>query len=121
MTARKVLIEPTSLGSRGQRYRVSYLGSIIIESSRNPEFDACRALLALGITGTLQVWRPGRTKADMRLDVERGAKLTIRETDEHGPRLVRWEPFSGDRASNVVLSRRVESRTADRELAATLT
>jgi len=57
----------------------------------------------------------------MRLDIERGAKLTIRETAEHGPRLVRWEPFSAERPPNAILSRRVESRTADRELAATLT
>jgi hypothetical protein len=56
----------------------------------------------------------------MHLDIERGAKLTIRETDDRGLRLVRWEPFSADRAHSAVLSRRVESRTADRELAATL-
>jgi hypothetical protein len=56
----------------------------------------------------------------MRLDIERGAKLTIRETAEHGPRLVRWEPFSAERPPNAILSRRVESRMADRELAATL-
>jgi hypothetical protein len=115
-----IVIEPTTLGERGQRYRATYLGSILVESSRTPEFDACRALLARGITGRMEVRRPGRASADMHLDIERGAKLTIRETDDRGLRLVRWEPFSADRAHSAVLSRRVESRTADRELAATL-
>ena len=56
----------------------------------------------------------------MFLDIERAAKLTIRETDDRGLRLVQWEPFSADQAPNAALSSRVESRTADRELAATL-
>jgi hypothetical protein len=99
---------------------MTHAGKVLIESTRNPEFDACRALLARGITGRLEVWRPGRVSADMRLDIERGARLTIRETDDRGLRLVRWEPFSTDEAPNAVLSGRVESRTADRELAATL-
>jgi hypothetical protein len=96
------------------------LGSVLVESSRNPEFDACRALVALGITGKLEVRRPGRVSADMHLDIERGAGLTIRETDDRGLRLVLWKPFTADQAPNAILSGRVESRTADRELAATL-
>jgi hypothetical protein len=46
----------------------------------------------------MEVRRPGRASADMHLDIERGAKLTIRETDDRGLRLVRWEPFSADQA-----------------------
>jgi hypothetical protein len=72
-------IEPTALGDRGQRYRVTYLGEVLIESARNPEFDACRALLARGVTGTLQIWRPGKAAPDARLDIQRGAKLTVRD------------------------------------------
>jgi hypothetical protein len=116
-TWRSASLVPTA--ERSQRYRTTYLGSILIESSRNPEFDACRALLARGVTGKLRVWRSGRASADMCLDIERGTGLTIRETDDRGLRLVRWEPFSADQAPNAILSGRVESRTADRELAAT--
>jgi hypothetical protein len=54
--------------------------------------------VAQGVTGRLEVRRVGRLFADMRLDIERGAKLTIHETDEHCSRLVRWEAFSTDRA-----------------------
>jgi hypothetical protein len=41
-----------AVGERGQRYRVTYSGSVLIEGTLNPEFDACRALLAVG-------WRSG--------------------------------------------------------------
>ena len=46
-----VVIIPAGLGKRGQQYSVTYLGSLLVESTRNPEFDACRALRARGITG----------------------------------------------------------------------
>ena len=54
-------IEPSHVvGDRGQRYRVTYAGEVLSESTWNPEFQACRAPLARGITGKLQVWRPGK-------------------------------------------------------------
>jgi hypothetical protein len=65
--AHSILIEPTTIGDRGQRYRVTYLGNIIVESTRNPEFDACRALLTRGITGKLEMWRAGKTHPDVTL------------------------------------------------------
>jgi hypothetical protein len=112
MMPHSIEIEPTTLGDRGQRYRVTYLGRVLVESTRNPEFDACRALLAQGITGRLLVRRAGRVCADLALDIERGARLTIRETDAAGPRLVRWEPLPGNKVQTTPLSRRVSSRTA---------
>jgi hypothetical protein len=75
-----------------QRYRVNYAGNLLVDSSRYPEFDACRALLALGLTGKVEVWRHGAAFPAMRIDIERGARLTISETEDHGPRLVRWRP-----------------------------
>jgi hypothetical protein len=44
------------------------------------------------VTGRLEVWRPGRPCADIQLDIERGAGLTISETDKHSLQLVRWSP-----------------------------
>jgi hypothetical protein len=64
----------------------------LIESSRDPELDACRALVAIGITGRLAVWRSGAAHAASRVDIERGAKWSAVETD-HGPRFVPWQPF----------------------------
>jgi hypothetical protein len=112
-------IGPTTLGDRGQRYRVTYLGKVLVESTRNPEFDASRALLAWGVTGTLEIWRRGKSAPDARLDIQRGAKLTVHENDT-GLRLARWEPRTGDDAQMAPLSCGGRARTADGELAATL-
>jgi hypothetical protein len=89
----RIIIEPTTLGDRGQRYRVKWAGGTLIEYTRNPEHDACRALLARGITGRLEVWRAGAELPASSIDIERGAQWTISETGEHGPLLVRWKRF----------------------------
>jgi len=114
-----VEIEPTKLGKRGQRYRVTYLGKVLIESTRNPDFDACRALLARGITGKLLVRRAAASSHHLAIDIERGARLTVHETDTVGPRLARWKRRPEGDAQTAAVSCAVSSRTADRELAAT--
>ena len=88
-TMQNVMIIPAGLGKRGQQYSVTYLGGLLVESTRNPEFDACRALLARGITSELAVWRRGAAAPCMMLDIVSGAGLTISETDKNGLRLVR--------------------------------
>jgi hypothetical protein len=65
---------------------------VLIEDTWNPEFEACRALLAKGIKGKLQAWRRGKQHWDMQLDIERGAGLTVEENEHHGPKIVRWRP-----------------------------
>jgi hypothetical protein len=92
-SATRVEIEQTNLTEYGQRYRVIYSGEILAEGRRNPIFDACRALLAWGTTGRLEVWRPGKESADMQLDIERGALSGIRETPTQSLRLVPWHPW----------------------------
>ena len=84
MTTHSVIIEPTSLGVRGQYYRVRFRDEILVQYSRVPEFDACRALLARGITGRLSTYM-GNEYPHLILDIEKAAKWTIRE-DEH------WAP-----------------------------
>jgi hypothetical protein len=118
MIQHTIEIEATTLGDRGQRYRVTYLGNVIVESTRNPEFDACRALLTMGVTGRLEVWRIGSSAPDARLDIERGAKLTTEEGDRQTLRIVRWKPHTGEASRSVIISGRPSPRTADRELAA---
>src|SRR5690242_11499679 len=59
----------------GARYRVTYLGKTLIESARDPEFEACRALLAKGVTGTLVTYSPGSFVPRMRVDIAKGAQL----------------------------------------------
>ena len=60
----KVTLHPFE--SRGPknwyRYNVQFEGKIIVESSADPEHDACRAMLALGKTGSLHCYDETGTK-----------------------------------------------------------
>jgi hypothetical protein len=88
----RIKIETKKLGQRGQKYRVIFADSILVESSRKPEFDACRALLAKGITGKIETWRQGAVLPAMRIDIEHGARLTVAESDKGGPCFALWHP-----------------------------
>lgn len=69
-------------------YNVLFDDKLLVERSREPEFDAARALLAQGITGTL-ILCDGKTGIPRTIiDIERAAKLTVKE----GP-----APFRGVR------------------------
>jgi hypothetical protein len=88
----RIEIERPHYTLAGARYRVTYLGATLIESARDPDFEACRALLARGITGTLVTYSPGGSVPRMRVDIEQGAKLTIVENAKDGPRTARYRP-----------------------------
>jgi hypothetical protein len=46
---------------------------------RDPHSVARRTLqLSRGVTGGLEIWRLGKAAADMELDIERSAGLTVR-------------------------------------------
>jgi hypothetical protein len=89
----RIVIEPTaSRTTRGQVYRV-YFGGELIKTSWCPEFDACRVLVARGLTGSLEVWRAGKAHADMTIrDIRVGARLTVEE-GTRGPLIVPWRPW----------------------------
>jgi hypothetical protein len=88
----RIDIQRTHYTSTGARYRVTYLGAVLIESAGDPEFEACRALLGRGITGTLVTYSPGSSVLRMRVDIEQGAKLTTIENAKDGPRTARYRP-----------------------------
>jgi hypothetical protein len=71
----RIEIEPISMTRTGQRYRARYAGAMLVKSSRYPELDACRALRARGITGTIQVWHSDAMYAAMHVDIEQGAAI----------------------------------------------
>src|SRR5262249_29506705 len=73
-------------GVRGPVYRVLHAGEVLLEGCRCPLFEACRALLAKGITvGRLELWRSGMASWDLAVDVTVGAKLSVVETETEGP------------------------------------
>ena len=88
----RVEIERTHYTSTGARYRVTYLGETLVESARDPTFEACRALLARGITGTLVTYGPGSSVPRLRVHIEQGAKLMTIDNANDGPRFGRYRP-----------------------------
>ena len=90
----RIEIEPTHRTPDRQMYRVWHQGKVLVESSWDPEFTACRALMALGIRGQLECQLIGAAHAGLRLDIERGAGLRTIETREDGPRIGKWVPFT---------------------------
>ena len=119
-TCQCIWIEATGLGGRGQRYRVTHNGVTLIESTKNPEFDSARALLARAIVGQVEVWRHGASFPAMRFDVEKTAKLTIEDGDRSGPRFTRWQPRSEEANGNAVSTSGGYARTAEDEAPANL-
>ena len=102
--AHRIYIEPTTIrGERGQYYRVHYRGAPLIDETWNPEFDACRALIARGIVGRLEVWSFGKNHPDMLLpDIAKAAKWTVKENETRGPHFVSWQPRPEDLSQNAV-------------------
>jgi hypothetical protein len=91
----RIDVERTHYTSTGARYRVTYLGETLVEGARTPLFDACRALLAKGITGTLAMYSSGSSVHHAKVDIEEGAQLTVAEGDKASPRLARYRPHPG--------------------------
>ena len=89
----RVFLECIKHTDTGARYRVTYKNEVLLESSRDPEHDAARALINNGITGTQETWRQGATFATTRLDIEDAARWRIIEGSSRGLRRVRWNPF----------------------------
>lgn len=89
----RVTLERIGSGARGDRWRVTHAGGVVlVDSSRDPEHYACRALLALGVTGTVETWHAGAKHAAMRIDIEHGAGRSVSES-QTGLRNRRWVPF----------------------------
>lgn len=93
-TRRKITVHPLKVDRRGRPYSVSFDGETIIPKTYNPSHDACRSLTEQGYRGALEVWGQGETYPRMIInDIERAAKLTVSETERHGPRVVRYKPL----------------------------
>jgi hypothetical protein len=77
--AHRIVIEPPGIrGERGQRYRMHFEGTVLIDDTWNLEFEACHALVARGITGRLETCRTGKTHRDMIVpDIEARRNHTV--------------------------------------------
>ena len=88
----RIDIECTHYTSTGARYCVNYLGEVLIESTRDPEYEACRTLFGRRIVGTLVTYGPGSEVPCSKIDIEKGAKLTTIDNATKGPRTGNYRP-----------------------------
>jgi hypothetical protein len=83
----KVIVRPTGqFGRRGEFYEAHHDGKLLCRSIE-PVFDACRALVELGVTGVADFG--GR----LVVDIEKGAQLCVVENRRTGPRFGSWRAF----------------------------
>jgi hypothetical protein len=67
---------------------MSYRDRTLIDSTREPPFEACRALVAI----SFEMWG-GKSYPRMIVhNIEKGAKLTVAEGETTGPRFARYQP-----------------------------
>ena len=72
LTARLHPIKPKK---GGEVYSVIFRGKLLVERSKEPEFDAARALLAKGITGKLTLLDGKTGKPRIVIDIEQLAQF----------------------------------------------
>jgi hypothetical protein len=91
---------------RGRRYTATVIGeaALLISGSRDPEHDACRALVRRGHEGPVQFSRRG-TPTLLVKSARIGAGRCIEENTFRGPRLAKWKPHPMATAKDVVAVR----------------
>jgi hypothetical protein len=69
----------------------------VVRDAWEPAFECARVLAAKGITGSITFIDGVTGKPRFTLtDIEKGAKLTVRENRRDGPCLCKWQPFPND-------------------------
>src|SRR5262245_1935592 len=101
----RVYIKMQCYTQRGPVYQArleSPDGPLLVNTSLEPLFAASRALIALGITGKIEMWDGERPYPRMSGDISKLAKLTVREDGATPPTLCRWRPFPAARGEQKV-------------------
>jgi hypothetical protein len=74
-------------GEAGYVYSVGYDGKLLVKRSRDPEFDAARALMITGMTGNLTLC-DGKTGIPRTIiDIEKAAKQRVADESKKGLRV----------------------------------
>ena len=98
-------LHPHWVGGRaGYLYSVIHDGKLLVERSRDPEFDAARALVAKGVTGKLTML-DGKTGVPRTIiDIEGAAKLRVVEESVNGLRFRKVTPAGEDYSPETAIS-----------------
>ncbi len=86
-------IRRTDFSNRGPVYEVTHNETVIIPRTTKPAADGCRALVALGLSGSAEMWNDAMCCMTFQ-DIERAALLTTTEGEMSGPRITKYVPFS---------------------------
>jgi hypothetical protein len=90
----RVIIEPTHTSPKRQYYKATLDGEVIVSKSADPEFAACRAMKAMGLSGRVEFYRPGVSYPGLIVhDLSKAAGLRVVETETVGPILKKWHPL----------------------------
>ena len=75
-------------------YRVHYNADVLLERTFDPEFDACRALISRGLSGSLETSTfGGNSTVRLKVGLEWGPKRRTAETAAQSPRRRQWQPW----------------------------
>src|SRR6185503_6747821 len=80
----------------GYRYDVIFNGKTIVGRSTDPEYDAARALLALGHRGRFRTIDFVTSKPRMIFDIEKAARLRTVERDAGGITVGQYQPMTSE-------------------------
>jgi hypothetical protein len=79
---------------RRGKWHVTVDRATIVRNARDPEHEACRVLLARGITtGKITFRHASDGMVGMIMDIEKGAGLTVEESENRGLRVAKYRPF----------------------------
>ena len=91
MTTHHVILQPTRRTPKKQFYTAAFNGKVIVSKSSDPEFDACRAMHALGLSGSVEFYRPGVPYPGLIVrDLDKAAKLRAVESESMAPAFKKW-------------------------------
>ena len=71
-------------------------GEVLCDRIHNPVCESCRALMARGITGPSETWKPSFNHPCMSGDIEKVAGLTVYDPDDSVVHFASWRPFNQD-------------------------
>jgi hypothetical protein len=106
-------------GSFNPDFMAWYEGKLIVAASREPLLDACRVLLARGLSGPVEMWDRLRSFPRLQITIEIGADLTVEESGA-GPRFRKWRasrverPWTAKRDSALSHYPKIETTVFDR-------
>ena len=75
-------------------YDVEFDGELVITGSAEPACDFARAMRVRGHRGWIKVIDADSGMHRYSVNIEKAARLTVRDTEREGPRFVKWKPLN---------------------------